>query len=144
MSTHAGLSDRVLTTLHLSARSASAVANGTAVDMAGWDGARFVITIGAFGVNSTFDGLIQTAADSGMNTATTVNVANSNLTQIPAANANCIVIAEVFKPTNRYVRFQATPAVNAITYSVVVDQYRRGGILPPTQTAQQVIKVAQN
>ncbi len=141
---HLALSDRILTSLELSGRSASTVANGTAIDMQGWDAVRFTVTLGTFGVNSTFDGLVQSAADSGMNTATTVNIANAALTQIPAANANCIAIVEVYRPTNRYVRFQATPAVNAIVYSVIADQYRRGGILPPTQSAQQVVRVAQN
>jgi len=126
--------------MHLSGRSASAVANGTAVDMKGWDGARFVIALGTFGVNSTFDGLCQTAPDSGFNTVT--NVTNSNLTQIVAANG--IAVVDVFRPTARYIRFQATPAVNAIVYSVTVDQYRRNGILPPTQAAVQTIRVAQN
>jgi hypothetical protein len=140
MPSHGSLSDSVLTTLHLSGRSASAVANGTAVDMKGWDGARFVISLGTFGVNSTFDGLAQTAPDSGFNTIT--NVANSSLTQI--TNANGIAIVDVFRPTARYIRFQATPAVNAIVYTVNVDQYRRNGILPPTQAAVQTIRVAQN
>lgn len=140
MPMHDSLSDSVLTTLHLSGRSASAVANGTAVDMSGWDGARFVISLGTFGVNSTFDGLCQTAPDSGFNTVT--NVANSNLTQI--VNANGVAIVDIYRPTARYIRFQATPAVNAIVYSVVVDQYRRNGILPPTQAAVQTIRVAQN
>ncbi len=142
MPMHDSLSDSVLTTLEISGRSASAVANGTAIDMKGWDGARFVISLGTFGVNSTFDGLVQTAPDSGFNTVT--NVANSNLTQIVNANANCIAVVDVFRPTARYIRFQATPAVNAIVYTVVVDQYRRNGILPPTQAAQQVVRVAQN
>ncbi len=140
MSSHDSLSDSVLTTVHLTGRSTSAVANGTAVDMKGWDGARFVISLGTFGVNSTFDGLCQTAPDSGFNTVT--NVANSNLTQI--VNANGIAIVDIFRPTARYIRFQGTPAVNAIVWSVVVDQYRRNGILPPTQAAVQTIKVAQN
>ncbi len=140
MSSHDSLSDSVLTTLHISGRSAAAVANGTAVDMKGWDGARFVISLGTFGVNSTFDGLCQTAPDSGFNTVT--NVANSNLVQI--VNANGIAVVDVFRPTARYIRFQATSAVNAVLYSVNVDQYRRNGILPPTQAAVQTIKVAQN
>ncbi len=144
MSNHLGLSDSVLTTLEISGRSAAAAANGTALDMKGWDAVRFVITIGTMGVNSTVDGLVQSAADSGMNTATTVNIANAALVQIPAANANCIAIVEVYRPTNRYVRFQATTAVNAVVYSVIADQFRRGGILPPTQAAQQVVRVAQN
>ena len=137
---HESLSDSVLTTMHISGRSASAVANGTAVDMQGWDGARFVIALGTFGVNSTFDGLAQTAPDSGFNTVT--NVTNSNLTQI--TNANGIAIVDVYRPTSRYIRFQATPAVNAIVYTVTVDQYRRNGILPPTQAAVQVVRVASN
>jgi hypothetical protein len=129
-----------LTTLHLSGRSTSSVANGTAVDMQGWDGARFVISLGTFGVNSTFDGLVQTAPDSGFNTVT--NVTNSNLTQI--TNANGIAVVDVYRATARYIRFQGTPAVNAIVWSVNVDQYRRNGILPPTQAAVQTVRVAQN
>lgn len=142
MPMHMGLSDSVLTTLHLSGRSTSAVANGTGLDMKGWDGVQFIVSLGTFGVNSTFDGLVQTAPDSGFNTVT--NVANSNLTQIPAANANCVAVVEVWRPTARYVRFQATPAVNAVVWSVVANQFRRTGILPPTQSAQQVVRVAQN
>ncbi len=142
MPSHGSLSDSVLTTLDISGRSASAVANGTALDMQGWDGCRFVVSIGTFGVNSTFDGLVQTAPDSGFNTVT--NVANAALVQIPAANANCIAVIDVYRPTARFIRFQATPAVNAIVYSVVADQYRRNGILPPTQSAQQTVRVAQN
>src|SRR3954463_8961398 len=140
MPQHQSLSDSVLTTVDITGRSASAVANGTALDMQGWDAVRFVISLGTFGVNSTFDGLVQTAPDSGFNTVT--NVTNSNLTQIVAANG--IAVVDVFRPTARYIRFQATPAVNAIVYSVTVDQYRRNGILPPTQAAVQTVKVAQN
>ncbi len=142
MTIHLGLSDSVLTTLHLSGRSTSSVANGTGIDMQGWEGIRFTISLGTFGTNSTFDGLVQTAPDSGFNTVT--NVANSNLVQVPAANANSIAIVEVFQPTARYVRFQATPAVNAIVWSVIADRYGPNGILPVTQSAQQVVKVAQN
>lgn len=139
---HSGLADSVLTTLHLSGRSTSSVANGTAIDMQGWDSVQFIVSLGTFGVNSTFDGLVQTAPDSGFNTVT--NVASSNLTQIPAANANCVAIVEVYRPTQRYVRFQATPATNAVVWTVIANQFRRQGILPPTQSAQQVVRVAQN
>lgn len=110
--------------------------------MQGWDSVQFIVSLGTFGVNSTFDGLVQTAPDSGFNTVT--NVASSNLTQIPAANANCVAIVEVYRPTQRYVRFQATPATNAVVWTVIANQFRRQGILPPTQSAQQVVRVAQN
>ncbi len=142
MPMHGSLSDSVLTTVDLAGRSASAVANGTALDMKGWDGVRFVVSLGTFGVNSTFDGLVQASIDSAFTAP--INVTNAALVQIAAANANCVAIIDVFRPTQRYVRFQATPAVNAIVYSVVADQYRRNGILPPTQAAQQIVRVASN
>lgn len=138
MARHLGLSDEVLTTMHITLRSASSVVNGTAVDMQGWDAVRFVIPHGTFGVNSTLDGLVQTDDNSGFNSAT--NVANSNLTQI--VNANGVAIIEVYRPTERYVRLQLTPAVNAIIHGATADQYRRNGILPPTQSAVQYVKVA--
>lgn len=137
---HLGLSDRVLTSVALTLRSASTVQNGAAIDMQGWEGARFVIPHGTFGVNSTLDGLVQTAPDSGFNTVT--NVTNSNLTQI--TNANGVAVIDVWRPTSRYIRLQLTPAVNAVLIGATVDQYRRAGILPPTQNAVQYVKVAQN
>lgn len=143
MPQHIGLSDSALFTSHISTRALVATAvNGTAVDMAGWDDVAFLVQAGVFGTNGTLDGLVQTAPDSGFNTVT--NVTNSNLVQIPAANANSIVILEVGRPTARYVRLQLTGQTNGVTAGATSIQYRRNGILPPTQAAQQVIKVAQN
>jgi len=143
MPQHAGLSDSVLTTLHIPTQSMSAtVVNGTAVDMAGWDGARFVMQAGIFGTNGTLDALVQTAPDSGFNTVT--NVANAAIVQVPAANANCVAIIEVFRPSARYIRLQMKGQTNGVTAGAVVDQYRRNGILPPTQAAQQLVKVVSN
>ncbi len=143
MPMHVGLSDSVLFTSHISTRAlvASAV-NGTAVDMQGWDDVAFIVQAGVFGTNGTLDGLLQTAPDSGFNTVT--NVTNSNLVQIAAGNANSIVILELGRPTARYVRLQLTGQTNGVTAGATTMQYRRNGILPPTQTAQQIIKIAQN
>ena len=143
MPQHIGLSDSVLFTSHISTRALVATAvNGTAVDMAGWDDVAFLVQAGVFGTNGTLDGLIQTAPDSGFNTVT--NVTNSNLVQIPAGNANSIVILEVGRPTARYVRLQLTGQTNGVTAGATAMQFRRNGILPPTQVAQQIIKIAQN
>lgn len=137
MPNHMGLSDSVLTSVALSGRSISAVANGVAIDTQQYGAARFVINIGT--VTTALDGLIQTAPDSGFNTVT--NVALSNLTQI--TNANGIAIIEIWHPTSRYVRLQLT-GTNAAVVAASVDQYNRDGILPPTQSAVQYIKIAQN
>ena len=140
---HVGLSDSVLFTNHISLRSLTGTAvNGTAVDMQGWDGVAFMIPAGIFGTNGTLDGLVQTDDNSGFNSPT--NVTNSNLTQIPAANANAIAVVELWRPSERYVRLQLTGQTNGVTGGAVAMQFRRTGLLPPTQAAQQVVKVAQN
>lgn len=141
MAQHLGLTDDVLMTSHISLRAATGTAvNGTAVDMQGWDAVAFVVPHGIFGTNGTLDGLIQTDDNSGFNSPT--NVTNSNLTQI--TNANGVAVLEVYRPTERYVRLQLTGQTNGVTTGAVAIQYRRTGIKPPTQSAVQVIKVAQN
>lgn len=138
---HLGLSDRVLTNNHIPMQSASSGAkNGTALDMQGWDGVRFVIPHGTFGVNSTLDGLVQMDDNSGFNSPT--NIANSNLTQITTANG--VAQIEIWRPTERYVRLQLTPGVNAVIFGATADQYRRGGAVPATQNAVQTVKVQSN
>lgn len=141
MPLHDSLSDSVLTTNHIPLQALVATAvNGTAIDMAGWDAVRFVIPHGIFGANGNLNGLVQTAPDSGFNTVT--NVANSNLTQI--TNANGVAVIDIYRPTARYVRLQLTGQTNGVTAGATADQYRRNGILPPTQSAVQTIRIAQN
>lgn len=140
---HLGLSDSNLVTNHISLRSLAGTAvNGTAVDMSGWDAVQFIIPAGIFGTNGTLDGLVQTDDNSGFNSPT--NVANTNLTQIPAANANCVAIVELWRPSERYVRLQLTGQTNGVTGGAIAVQYRRSGILPATAAAQQTVKIAQN
>lgn len=141
MARHIGLTDDVLMTSHISLRAVTGTAvNGTALDMSGWDAVSFMVPHGIFGANATLDGLVQTDDNSGFNSPT--NLANSNLTQI--TNANGIAVIEVYRPTERYVRLQLTGQTNGVTTGAVAIQFRRTGILPPTQSAVQVIKVAQN
>lgn len=142
MPLHLGLSDSALVVNHVPVQALVATAvNGTAVDMQGWEGVQFVIPHGVFGTNGTLDiGPVQTAPDSGFNTVT--NVANSSLTQI--TNANGVAIVEVWRPSARYVRLQVKGQTNGVTAGVVATQYRRNGILPPTQSAVQTLKIAAN
>lgn len=140
---HLGLGDTYLVTNHISLRSLTGTAvNGTAVDMSGWSAVQFIIPAGIFGTNGTLDGLVQTDDNSGFNSPT--NVTNSNLTQIPAANANAVAVIELWRPTERYVRLQLTGQTNGVTGGAVAIQYGRTGTLPPTAAAQQTVKVAQN
>lgn len=139
---HSSLADSVLIRgQHIKTQALVATAvNGTALDMQGWDGVLFVIPYGVFGTNGTLTGLVQRDDNSGFNTPT--NIANSSITQVNAANANATVMVDVYQPSERYVRMQLTGQTNGVTAGCVAIQYRRTGILPPTQDANEVVRVA--
>jgi hypothetical protein len=60
-----------------------------------------------------------------------------------SGNTNTYMI-DVWRPTQRYIRSATQPATANTTFASVAIRYRRGGILPPTQTALQLVKVAAN
>ncbi len=148
--THMGLSDSVLITQELGARTASSGAqNGTGVDMQGWEGVLFVIDVGAITGSGTLDAIAQSDDNSGFNSPTNVSGVNAagvnttaSITQV--TNANVQVLLEVYRPTERYVRLVATPAANAVLHQATAIRYRRTGVLPPTQSATQRVQVRQN
>lgn len=141
MARHVGLSDEVLTISHIPVQAITGTAvNGTGIDMSGWDGVKFDIPHGIFGTNGTLNALVQTDDNSGFNSPTNVN--GTSLTQI--TNANGLAIIEVYRPSERYVRLQLTGQANGVTAGVLATRFRATGILPPTQTAVQVLKVASN
>jgi hypothetical protein len=141
MPTHSSLADSVLihpAHIKIQAHVAGAV-NGTAVDMQGWDGCLFVIPYGVFGASGTLTGLVQKDDNSGFNSPT--NVTNSAITQVNAANANAGVAVDIYQPGERYVRMQLTGQTNGVTAGVIAIQYRRTGVLPPTQTLVELVRV---
>jgi len=141
VTTHSSLLDSVLVSpahIKLQALVATAV-NGTAIDMQGWDGCVFVIPYGVFGASGTLTGLVQKDDNSGFNSPT--NIANSSIATVNAANANAGVAVDVYQPSERYLRMQLTGQTNGVTAGVVAIQYRRTGILPPTQTLVEVVRV---
>lgn len=140
---HNSLSDRVLVSLDIAGTIASANTNGTTMDMQGWDGCLFVFNLGTMVTNATFDARIVESANANMSGAT--NIANAALTQVAAAtgNTNSYMI-DVYRPTQRYIRSATQPATANTTFASVAIRYRRGGILPPTQTALQTVKVTVN
>lgn len=141
MVSHSSLADSVLVLgQHIKTQAVVATAvNGTAIDMQGWDGCLFIIPYGVFGTNAILTGLVQRDDNSGFNSAT--NIANSAITQVNAANANATVMVDIYQPQERYIRMQLTGQTNGVTTGCIAVQYRRTGILPPTQNAVEVVRV---
>lgn len=150
MSDHLGLSDQIKTMSVVTARNVSnAGVNGTTVDLGqnstkeGWMGARFVFNIGVLGTNGTFDGVVYQSDNTSFTNANVCQDASTNanaaLTQV--VNSNTIQIIDVYRPLGRYLRCVATGHTNGSLGSVTADLYRANGTLPPTQVAEQYVKV---
>lgn len=138
---HTGLSDRTLLARAIAPQSVTTGAiAGAATDMQGWDGVRFEISIGAMTGAGTLDGFVDQSTALAMTNA--ANISGASLTQVTNANANTVAVIEVWKPTMRYLRLNLTQAANTVIFGATSTRYRRGGSLPPTQSAQQVVRVA--
>lgn len=139
MPTHVGLSDSVLTkNVKSPANVSGTVVNSTGIDTQGWGAARFVFNIGVLGTNGTADANIIASNNSNMSGAAAVT--GAALTQV--VNANTIQIIEVYNPQKRYLAAAVAGHTNGAVIGATVDLYRRNGILPATQSAEQVVKVA--
>lgn len=137
---HSSLSDSVLTrSVKSPANVSGTVVNSSGIDMQGWDGARFVITVGVLGTNGTADASVIASVNSNMSGATAIN--GSALTQV--VNANTVQIIDVYRPQKRYIALAAAGHTNGAVLGATVDLYRRTGILPPTQSAEQVVRVVE-
>lgn len=112
--------------------------NGSAVDMQGWDGAAFIINIGAITGAGTLDARITRDDNSGFNSPT--NVTGAALTQVTNANPNSVAVIDVFQPSERYLRAVLTQGANTVIAGATVVRYRRNGILPPTTSAAQIVR----
>lgn len=114
--------------------------NGTVYDTQGWMGVAFVIDIGAITGAGTLDARIMEDTASGFGNAT--NVTNATLTQVAAASNNNVAIIDYRNPAKRFVRLTLTQAANTVLAGATVVFYGRDGLLPPTQSAIQVVTVA--
>jgi hypothetical protein len=139
---HQAPSDSQLVSIDVPSQIASANVNGTVIDMQGWDGCEYVFNLGAMTSSATFDARIVSSANANMSGAT--NVTNAALTQVTTATPNNVFIIDVWRPTDRYLRSATQPATANTQFASVARRYRRAGILPPTQAATQVVKVAVN
>jgi hypothetical protein len=140
MSGHLSLSDQTLPAIDIPPQSSTSNVNGTAVDMQGWDGCMFVFQIGTVASGGTYDARIVSSANANMSGAT--NIANAALVQVTSATPNASFIIDVYRPSDRYLRSATQPATAAVLHTSTSIRYRRTGILPPTASATQVVKVA--
>ena len=136
------LSQNVLVSQEVTHRSITGGAvNGAGVDMQGWDGVMFIFDLDAVTGSGTLDARVVRDDNSGFNSAT--NITNAALTQM--TNANTSGIIDVFRPSERYVRAVITQAANTVIAGVTAIRYNRNGkVLPPTQSAAEVVKVVEN
>lgn len=139
---HDSLSDSTLPAVDILPQSASANVNGTVMDMQGWDGIQYLFALGTMASGATFDARIVSSANANMSGAT--NIANALLVQVPVTGNANIAIIDIWRPTDRYLRSATQPAVGACLIAAIATRYRRNGILPPTATAAQTVKVAVN
>ena len=147
---HLSLSDSVLVAQDIAPQTASANVSGTVMDMQGWDGCMYEFNIGAMASGATFTASILNSANANMSVNAVVNsnvtgtVVNANLASVANTSNTNIAILDVWRPSLRYVQSLAQPAVANVTFGSVAIRYRRTGVLPPTQTAIQQVKIAAN
>jgi hypothetical protein len=138
---HLGLSESVLTTQDIAPANLSSNTNGSVIDMSGWSGIRYEFNLGVFVAGVTFDARVMSSANANFSGPT--NITNAALTQVAnTSNAN-LAMLDVYRPTDRYVKVCTVPGAGVFC-SVTATRYRRTGLLPPTQTAQQVVEVVSN
>ena len=129
---HQSLFDEVRVQRCIDPQDAAAVAkNGVTVDMQGYDGVAFVLSVGT--VTTTVDMKAQQGDQSGGGDA--ADITGAAITQLAAADDNKVAVLDV-KPgtyTKRYVRVVVTPVGAANLVSVVAVAYRRAGAMPVTQ-----------
>lgn len=121
---------------------AAGAVTGTTIDTLGWDGACFVISIGAITGAGVMDAYVKRDSASGFTTST--NITNAALVQVTNANPNSTHVIDVYRPTQRYLKLIMTQATNTVVAGATCQLYRRAGLLPPTSSAVQVVKIAEN
>lgn len=141
MAFHGGLSSSTLASQEVPPQSAAANVNGSGADMQGWDGVAFYIAIGAITGGGTYSAFLDRAVDSAFTAP--ANIAGANLSAA-CTTPNTLTVLEAWRPSQRFVRCRLVLLVAASLVSVVSHRYRRGGLLPPTQSASQRVIVMEN
>jgi hypothetical protein len=139
---HSALADQVLISTDVSSTIASAGVNGTVIDMLGWDGVEYIFNLGVMVSTATFDARIMSSANA--NFSGNANITSAALVQVTTATPNNVFIIDVYRPTDRYLKSVTTPAAANTLFGSLAVRYKRTGILPPTQSALQTVRVVSN
>lgn len=106
------------------------------VDMANFDGVMFVIGLGTTIENGTIDAFVeQDIANAITNMARLATTAVHTVTAANAALAKSCIVIDVYRPLERYVQCNITPAVsNAVVLGITAIRYK-GRTAPVVQAA---------
>lgn len=147
MTLHGGLSTQYLEAQEIAPGSGSANVNGGGADMKGWDGIAFYLNVGAITGLGTYSGYVVSAVDSAFTSPTNVSdsLATTNAALPATLNTpNTVAVVEVWRPTQRFVRFNLVVATNTVAYAVQSMRYRRSGLLPPVGASTTRVVIRQN
>ncbi len=94
----------------------------TYVDMQGYEGVMIIATIGAITSTGTIEIDVRQCATSG---GTYVEMSGSSTTLTGSANSNELIIADIYKPTDRYVNAHYTRAASqdVVIGGIIAIQY---------------------
>ena len=106
----------------------------TILDMANYDGVLFIIGLGTIIEAGTLDGFVeQNIANSTVGMARLATTSAYTVTAADAAKTQSCILIDVFRPQERYIQANITPAVqNAVVLGCVAIQYS-GRVKPETQ-----------
>lgn len=120
---------------------ASSSVNGASVDMQGWGGCLFVLSLGA--IDGTQDLQVQDSSDN----SSFANISGFAITQVAATGDNKLYVIDVQNPAKRYLRPVVTNGAGATAdfQAVIGIRYGRNGLTPVTQhaTVGEVVKKQQ-
>lgn len=101
------------------------------IDMAGWDGVCFVAGLGTIIENGTLDVFVeQNTANSTSGMARLATTTAHTVTAANALLAKSAIVVDVYRPQERYLQCNITPAAqNAVILGIVAIRYR-GRVAP--------------
>lgn len=104
------------------------------LDMAGYDGVLFIIGLGTLIENGTLDGFVeQNSANSTSGMARLATTTVYTVTAADAAKAQSCILIDVYRPQERYLQCNITPATqNAVILGMVAIRYH-GRVKPESQ-----------
>lgn len=104
------------------------------IDMSGYDGVLFIIGLGTLIEDGTLDGFVeQNTANSASGMARLATTTAYTVTAADALKTQSCILVDVFRPQERYLQCNITPATqNAVVLGITAIRYR-GRVKPESQ-----------